>query len=73
MTTYNYKVNGMTWTDTEAFGTAWKAAKAEAEKHNAPIYRKVIVHEEREEVLCNGGIFLKADGIEADRIKVFWD
>ena len=72
MKQFIYQVEGFEYTDTEAFGKAWKEAKAEASRLHSPIYRLVIDGEKvREEVFYKGGIFNHVKFATADNIQIF--
>ena len=59
MKKFVYQVAGFEWTDTEAFGTAWKQAKEKAAKLDKTIYRLVIKNGQvRQEYFTTGGCFL---------------
>ena len=58
-TTFIYQVKGFEYRDTEAFGQAWKEAKAKAAELHTGIFRTVIKKgEERYEFFAKGGVFL---------------
>ena len=58
-TTFIYQVKGFEYRDTEAFGQAWKEAKAKAAELHTGIFRTVIKkEEERYEFFAKGGVFL---------------
>jgi hypothetical protein len=69
MKEYIYKVAEYTYTDTEAFGQAWRDAKAKARELHAPIYRTIV--ETREEVYTTAGAFLNTKYADPDRIERF--
>lgn len=72
MKQFIYQVAGFEYTDTEAFGTAWKQAKAEATRLNAAVYRLVIKGENvRQEVYVNGGCFLSVAYAKPEDIHLF--
>lgn len=72
MKKFVYQVAGFEYTDTEAFGTAWKQAKAEAARLNAAVYRLVIKGENvRQEVYVNGGCFLSVAYAKPEDIHLF--
>jgi hypothetical protein len=59
MKKFVYQVAGFEWTDTEAFGTAWKQAKEKAAELDKTIYRLVIKNGQvRQEYFTTGGCFL---------------
>ena len=67
-----YEVAGFEWRDTEAFGTAWKQARAEAEARKCGIYRLVIKGEQvKQEVLVRGGCFLPVEMVKPDEVLIF--
>ena len=72
MKQFIYEVEGFEYTDTEAFGKAWKEAKAEAERLHAPITRTVIDGDKvREEAFFKGGIFNSIKYATAENIYIF--
>ena len=72
MKKFVYEVAGFEYTDSEAFGTAWRQAKAKAAELHAAVYRLVIKGEgTRREVYTTGGCFLFADRVQADWVMVF--
>ena len=72
MKQFIYQVAGFEYTDTEAFGTAWKQAKAEAARLNAAVYRLVIKGENvQQEVYVNGGCFLSIAYAKPENIHIF--
>ena len=59
MKLFIYDVAGTEFVDTEAFGAAWKQARALATEKHCAIYRTVRKGEiEKREVLVTGGCFL---------------
>ena len=56
MKKFVYVVLGRAWVDSEPWGVAWQAAKAEAAEKNAVIGRLVLKDDEviREEIFGNG-------------------
>ena len=72
MKEFIYNVNGTEFTDTVAFGNAWKNAKALATEEHAHITRTVIDGEKiTYEFFAKGGCFLLDKFYEKDRVKVF--
>jgi len=72
MKKFVYQVAGLEYVDTEAFGTAWKQAKAEAARLNVAVYRLVIKDENvRQEVYVNGGCFLPVTYAKPENIHLF--
>ncbi len=71
MKKFVYEVAGFEFEDTEAFGKAWKEAKAKAAELHAAIYRTVIKTEERHEVFVVGGCFLSTDRADSKDVLVF--
>ena len=69
MKLFVYHVGGNDYPDTEAFGEAWKQAKANATVRGLPIYRTVI--QTSREVYLNGGCFLAEYLAKPEDIKVF--
>lgn len=67
-----YQVAGFEWVDTEAFGTAWKQAKAKATELHAAVYRLIIKGEDvKQEVYYKGGCFNSIKFATADNVKIF--
>ena len=67
-----YQVAGFEFVDSEAFGTAWKEAKAKATELHTAIYRKVIKGEnEQKEVYYKGGCFNSIKFATVDNVKIF--
>lgn len=72
MKQFIYQVEGFEYTDTEAFGKAWKEAKAEATRLHAPISRLVVDDNKvREEIYYKGGFFNHVKFATADNIHIF--
>lgn len=73
MKQFYYRVMSYEWKDTEAFGTAWKAAKIKAAEIHAPVYREIAKDGTRvkQEVFCTAGCFLRADLARPQDIKIF--
>jgi len=63
MKKFVYQVNGYEFTDTVAFGDAWREAKAMALELNAPLFRMVINGDKirYERYGWKGGCFLNAN------------
>lgn len=68
-----YQVRGWEMSDTEAFGETWKAAKEEAARVHAPIFRLVIKGEDepRQEVFYKAGCFNSTRFMTPDSIMIF--
>ena len=67
-----YQVAGFEFVDTEAFGKAWKEAKAKATELHAAVYRLVIKGEQvRQEVYYKGGCFNSIKFATADNVMIF--
>lgn len=72
MKKFVYQVEGFEFVDSEAFGTAWKAAKIKAAELHTAIHRLVIKGDEvRQESFCSAGIFARSDLTEPKDWKVF--
>lgn len=72
MKQFIYQVGGFEYADTEAFGTAWKQAKAEAARLNAAVYRLVIKGEiVKQEVFVKAGCFISVEYAEPENIMIF--
>lgn len=72
MKQFIYRVEGLEYADTEAFGKAWKEAKATATRLHAPVYRLVIDGDKvREEVFYSAGFFNSVKYATADNICIF--
>ena len=69
MKKFVYRVESFEFEDTEAFGTAWKEAKAKATELHAPIYRSVI--DIQQQVYLSGGCFIGVDYAKDYNIKIF--
>ena len=70
--TFIYTVNGNEYTDTKAFGQAWKDAKAQATKEHTSIVRTVVEGEnERHEFYAKGGCFLNERFFDNERAFIF--
>ncbi len=71
--TFIYHVNGADFVDTEAFGKAWKEAKAFAFENHTCITRTVIAKENdfRNEFFAKGGVFLNERFYEEGKAKIF--
>ena len=67
-----YQVAGFEFVDSEAFGQAWREAKAKAAELHAPVYRLVIKNEDvQQEVFYKAGCFNSIKFITADNVKIF--
>lgn len=67
-----YQVAGFEWEDTEAFGKAWRQAKAKATELHAAVYRLVIKGEDvRQEVYYKGGCFNSIKFATPENVKIF--
>ena len=67
-----YQVAGFEFVDTEAFGKAWKEAKAKAAELHAAVYRLVIKGEQvRQEVYYKSGYFNSVDYMDGENVMVF--
>lgn len=73
MKRFYYEVGAFQFSDTVAFGEAWKEAKAKATKLHAPIYREVVKDGDtiRNEVYLNGGVFVGVNYADKNSIKIF--
>lgn len=72
MKKFVYDVAGFEFEDTEAFGKAWKEAKALAIEKHAAIYRTVIKDErETREVYYKGGCFNTVKFATPDNVMIF--
>ena len=72
MKKFVYQVKGYEFTDSTAFGEAWKQAKAKATELNAPIYRLVIKGDSvKQEVFTKAGCFLNVALATAENIEMF--
>lgn len=67
-----YNVDGTEFHDTEAFGKAWKEAKALATAEHKPIERTVVCGDKISyEFFANGGCFLNERFRTTENVKVF--
>ena len=67
-----YQVAGREFVDSEAFGQAWREAKAKAAELHAPVYRLVIKGEDvQQEVFYKAGCFNSTRFATADNVKIF--
>ena len=67
-----YQVAGFEWEDAEAFGKAWRQAKAKATELHAAVYRLVIKGEDvRQEVYYKGGCFNSIKFATPENVKIF--
>ena len=72
MKKFVYQVAGFEFTDTVAFGEAWKEAKRIAKIHHTAIYRLVVKGETvRQEVYYKSGCFNSVEFATADNIETF--
>lgn len=72
MKKFVYQVAGFEFEDTEAFGKAWKEAKAKAAELHAAVYRLVIDGEKvRQEVYVKAGCFLRSDLALVKNVMIF--
>lgn len=72
MKKYTYGVNGKIFTDTTAFGKAWKNAITEAKTSHEVITRKVVEKEkQRIEFFAKGGVFLNIKYYNEKRVYKF--
>ena len=72
MKKFVYQVAGFEYVGFEAFGDAWKQARAKATELHAGIYRLVIKGEDiRQEVYVNGGCFLSVVYAKPEDIHLF--
>ena len=70
--TFEYRVNGTTFEDTEAFGKAWKDAKEMATAEHTYIERTIVNGNDiRYEFYAKGGIFLNERFMEVDKVYIF--
>lgn len=67
-----YQVGAFEFVDTEAFGTAWKEAKAKATELHTAIYRQVIKGENiQNEVFYEAGFFNALRFMDSCEVKIF--
>ena len=72
MKKFVYQVAGYEFVDSEAFGEAWKEAKAKAAELHVPIYRLVIKGEDvKQEVFVQSGFFLSVNLAMVKNVMVF--
>ena len=72
MKKFVYQVAGFEFVDTEAFGKAWKEAKAKATELHTAIYRLVIRGEQvRQEVYYSAGCFNSIKFETKENVKIF--
>ena len=72
MKEFIYDVAGFEFESAEAFGEAWKQAKAKAAELHSAIYRTVINGENvRREVYCEGGYFNSTKYTSPEEVKIF--
>lgn len=72
MKKFVYQVAGFEFVDTEAFGKAWRDAKAKATELHCAIYRLYIKGEKvYQEVYYKAGCFNSIEFATVDNVKVF--
>ena len=73
MKKFVYQVAGYEFSDTEAFGKAWKEAKAKATETGSPIGRLVVKDGDivRREFYAKGGCFLSMEFYSEDNLAKF--
>ena len=72
MKKFVYQVAGWEFVDSEAFGQAWREAKAKAAELHTPVYRLVIKGEDvQQEVYYKAGCFNSIRFATADNVKIF--
>lgn len=72
MKKFVYQVAEFEYVDCEAFGAAWKEAKAKAAEMHKAIYRLVIKNGEvKQEVFCAAGCFLNVELAKPTDAKIF--
>lgn len=72
MKKFVYNVASYEFSDVEAFGAAWKEAKAKAIELHTPIYRSVIKNEDvQQEVYTKAGCFLPISLVMIKNIMIF--
>jgi hypothetical protein len=72
MKKFVYQVAGLEFVDTEAFGVAWKLAKAAASQFHVPVFRLVIKGEQvRQEVYYKAGCFNSIKFATKENVKIF--
>ena len=72
MKKFVYQVAGFEFVDTEAFGKAWKEAKAKAAELHAAVYRLVIDGEKvKQEVYYKAGCFNSIKFATTDNVAIF--
>ena len=72
MKQFIYMVGTERWTDTEAWGEAWRTAKEYAQQIHSPIYRDVIKNGDRRlEVFYKAGLFNDVRFARYDNIKIW--
>ena len=69
---FTYQVAGFEYVGDEAFGDAWRQARAKATELHAAIYREVSKGDVvKKEVFVNGGCFLSIDRVTTDEVLIF--
>lgn len=72
MKKFVYQVADFEYVGFEAFGDAWKQARAKATELHAGIYRLVIKGDIiKQEVLVNGGCFLSVEYAKPEQVLIF--
>lgn len=72
MKTFIYQVCGFEFTDSVAFGEAWREAKMKAAASNAAIYRLIINGESvKQEVYTKAGCFLSTKYVQPEQVLIF--
>jgi len=72
MKEFIYNVNGTEFTDTEAFGKAWSAAKALAKSEHSAITRTIVTDSSIcYEFYAKGGCFLNDRFYSKEKVKIF--
>ena len=72
MKKFVYQAAGWEFVDSEAFGQAWREAKAKAAELHTPVYRLVIKGEDvRQEVYYRGGCFNSIKFATEENVMVF--
>ena len=68
-----YEVDNYEFSDTEAFGQAWKQAKEKAAALHTYISRFVVRNEDdiQQEFFCKGGCFLNAKHATPEKWEIF--
>lgn len=72
MKKFVYEVGSYEFIGEDAFGDAWRAAKAKAAELHTAIYRSVVKNESvRREVYLNTGCFLAVELADPDSVKIW--